>query len=134
MIFAQVKLFHSSGLMWNCALTKHCCQSARGPLIGSHGSISTPSNHGSVYSGYSIRCTFAAPHQHNEKQRKSFVFVGSWEAVSQSGRKWKHDCQRRPGKHATSLSNCYLQLYQIFTLTCFSAKDQITLSCNISST
>lgn len=93
MIFAQVKLFHSSGLMWNSALTKHYCQSAQGPPIGSHGSISTVSNHGSVYSGYSIHCTFAAPHQHNEKQRQSFVFVGSREDVSQLGPEWRHDCQ-----------------------------------------
>lgn len=33
MIFAQVKLFHCSGLMWSWALTKHCCRSARGPPI-----------------------------------------------------------------------------------------------------
>ena len=33
MIFAQVKLFHCSGLMWNWALTKHCCRSAWGPPI-----------------------------------------------------------------------------------------------------
>lgn len=40
--------------MWNCALTKHAVKSARGPPVCSDGTISTQSDHGSVYSGYSL--------------------------------------------------------------------------------
>lgn len=86
MIFAQVKLFHSSALTWNRSRAKNAA--VAGGNAASRGSVWTPSMHRCVYSGHSVRRAFAAPRRHSEELGKSFVFVGGGEAVAQSALKW----------------------------------------------